>query len=488
MKRAIALVTALALGLTTFSAPHQPAAAQTERAAKAGKAPNVIVIMADDLGYADISAYGVKRISTPNIDRIGLEGVRFTDAYASAPVCGPSRAGMQTGRYQGRFGYEYNNGPPKRDVEENLGLPAEELTLGEVLRRQGYQTALVGKWHLGSNDDYYPTKRGYQEFVGFLTGDTAYMSLEAPDLVYTPTPDVALPRRTPQSRIIEGPARTPVDNEDEYLTDYFARRAADYVRRAAASERPYFLMLAPNAPHTPLQATRKYYDRFPHIADERMRVYASMISALDDLVGEVLKAVDASGEADDTIIFFLSDNGCAAYIPGLCSCEPLRGGKLSHYEGGLRVPMMVRWPAKLKPGQVNREVVSSLDILPTALAAAGGTLPKDRVYDGVDLAPYLTGEKSGPPHDLLAWRRRPMASIRVGDWKLWKSLDGKHTLLFNLKDDLNEGQNLAQSRPDKLRELEAAYEKWAKDLQDPRWPSRPPRDMDVCGTPFTLPI
>lgn len=179
---------------------------------------------------------------------------------------------------------------------------------------------------------------------------------------------------------------------------------------------------------------------------------------------------------------------CAAYIPGICSCEPLRGGKLSHYEGGVRVPMMVRWPAKLKPGQVNREVVSSLDIFPTVLAAAGGTLPNDRIYDGVDLTPFLTGEKAGPPHDLLAWRRRPMASIRVGDWKLWKSLDGKFTLLFNLKDDLNETTNLAESRPDKLRELEAAYDQWAKDLQDPRWPSRPPRDFDVCGTPFRLPI
>ncbi|ODT85545.1 sulfatase-like hydrolase/transferase [Phenylobacterium sp. SCN 70-31] len=488
MKRVIALVTALALGFTTFSAPHQAAVAKTPRAAKAGKAPNVIVIVADDLGYADISAYGAKRISTPNIDRIGLEGVRFTDGYVSAPVCGPSRAGIQTGRYQGRFGYEYNNGPPQRDVEENLGLPPDELTMGEALGRQGYQTALIGKWHLGSNDAYYPTNRGYQTFVGFLTGDTAYMRLDAPDLHYAPTADVALPRRTPQSQIIEGPARTVVHNEDEYLTDYFGRRAAEYVTRAARSDRPYFLMLTPNAPHTPLMVTRKYYERFPQIADEHARVYAAMISALDDMVGEVLKAVDASGEADNTIVFFLTDNGCASYIPGLCSCEPLRGGKLSHYEGGVRAPMMVRWPAKLKPGQVNREIVSSLDIFPTALAAAGGTLPKDRVYDGVDLTPHLTGEKAGPPHDLLAWRRRPLASIRIGDWKLWKSLDGQYTLLFNLKDDLNETTNLAASRPDKLRELEAAFDRWAKDMQDPRWPSRPPRDQDVCGTPFKLPI
>lgn len=239
MKRVIALVTALALGVTAFSAPHRTAAART------AKAPNVIVILADDMGYADISAYGAKRISTPNIDRIGLEGVRFTDGYASAPVCGPSRAGIQTGRYQDRFGYEYNNGPPKRDVEENLGLPPDEVTMGEGLRRQGYHTALIGKWHLGSNAAYYPTNRGYQEFVGFLTGDTAYMRLGAPGLHYAPTGDVALPRRTPESQIIESPGRTVVHNEDEYLTEYFGKRAVEYVTRAARGERPYFLMLPP---------------------------------------------------------------------------------------------------------------------------------------------------------------------------------------------------------------------------------------------------
>lgn len=487
MKRATALATALVLTLAACTTPPAPKVATTA-AGGAGGRPNVIVILADDLGYADISAYGIQRISTPNIDRIGLEGVRFTDAYVSAPVCGPSRAGLQTGRYQDRFGYEYNNGPPRRDVEENLGLPPGEVTLGDALRQQGYQTALIGKWHLGSNDAYYPTNRGYERFVGFLTGDTAYMRKDAPGLRYAPTGDVALPHRTPQSQIIEGPGRTLVANEDEYLTDYFSRRAVDYVREASQDERPYFLMLAPNAPHTPLMATEKYYSRFPQIADERVRTYAAMISALDDMVGEVLKAVDASGEGDNTIVVFLSDNGCAAYIPGLCSCEPLRGGKLSHYEGGVRVPMMMRWPAKLRPGQVNREVVSSMDIFPTVVAAAGGSLPQDRIYDGVDLAPYLTGAKAGPPHDLLAWRRRPLASIRVGDWKLWKSLDGEFTLLFNLKDDLNETTNLAASRPDKLRELEAAFDRWAKDMQDPSWPSRPPRDTDVCGTPFRLPI
>jgi arylsulfatase A-like enzyme len=262
----------------------------------------------------------------------------------------------------------------------------------------------------------------------------------------------------------------------------------EFVRRNAASDAPYFLYLATTAPHDPLEVTEKYYNRFPQIKDETHRIYAAMVSSLDDMVGEVLNAVDASGEGDNTIIYFLSDNGCAAYYPGMCACEPLRGGKLTHYEGGVRVPMMMRWPAKLKPGQVNRQVVSSLDIFPTVLTAAGGQMPKDRVFDGVDLTPYLTGQKTGQPHDMLAWRRQPLASIRVGDWKLWKSLDGKYTLLFNLKDDLNETTNLAQSRPDKLKELEAAFDQWAKDMQDPKWPSRPHTSYSVCGTPFEVPI
>ncbi|MEZ5937906.1 MAG: sulfatase-like hydrolase/transferase [Hyphomonadaceae bacterium] len=468
------------------------AAAPLEQAAQTSdKPPNVIIILADDVGYADISAYGVNRIPTPNIDRIGLDGVRFTDGYVSAPVCGPSRAGLMTGRYQDRFGFEYNNGPARRDVEDNLGLPEDEITIGAALQTVGYHTGVIGKWHLGANDAYYPTNRGYDEFVGFLPGATSYMDPNAPGVhVYQNADRSAAgpPSRNRYTQIIEGPNRTVVHNEDEYLTDYFGRRAADFIGRNAASETPYFLYLAPNAAHDPLMVTQKYYDRFAHIQNEQNRIYAGMVSALDDMVGEVERAVAASGEEDNTLIFFLSDNGCAAYYPGMCACEPLRGGKLTHYEGGARVPMMMRWPAKLKDGQINRQIVSSMDIFPTVLAAAKGSMPTDRTYDGVDLMPMLSGQTDEPAHEMLAWRRSPMASIRMGDWKLWKSLDGKFTLLFNLKDDLNETTNLADEYPEKLKELEAAFDQWAKDMQDPRWPSRPHVTYDVCGTPFEVPI
>ena len=498
LRTALAVACSALLGLTScMSGPSAPAAAGTDAAARsAQKAPNVIVIMADDLGYADIGAYGIKRIPTPNIDRIGLEGARFTDGYASAPVCSPSRAGTQTGRYQQRFGFEYNNGPARRDHEESLGIDVNEITLGQALKSQGYATGLVGKWHLGSRDPFYPTNRGYDEFVGLLSGATSYIDIKRPDVVNfvregresRAAEGGNAASRNQFTQIYEGPERKVVDNHQEYLTEYFGRRGADFVNRHAPGNRPYFMYLAFTAPHDPLTVTRKYYDRFPNIKVEHHRVYAAMVSALDDAVGQVLDAVDKSGEADNTIIYFLSDNGCAAYYDGMCACEPLRGGKLTHYEGGVRVPYLMRWPAKVKANTIYRNPVSTLDIFPTVLAAAGGKLPTDRVYDGVDLTPFLTGAKAGVPHDALMWRRRPLVSIRQGDWKLWKDLNGKYTLLFNLKSDLNETTNLAEKNPAKVKELEAALDKWSKDLQDPKWPSRPETSYNVCGTPFTVPI
>lgn len=454
--------------------------------------PNVIVIMADDLGYADIGAYGIKRIPTPNIDRIGNEGVKFTDGYSTAPVCSPSRAATQTGRYQQRFGFEFNNGPAVRDAEEGLGIDVGEITLGQALKTNGYHTGLIGKWHLGSQAQFHPTNRGYDEFVGLLSGATSYIDPKQPGVItYVGTKGGEggnAAGRNQYTQIVEGPTRAVVDNYREYLTEYFGRRGAEYVSRNAKSANPYFLYMAFTAPHDPLMVTRKYYDRFPHIKTEHHRIYAAMVSALDDAVGQVLNAVDRSGERDNTIIYFISDNGCAAYYEGMCACEPLRGGKLTHYEGGVRIPYLMRWPAQVKSPQVYRQVVSTLDIFPTVVAAAGGQLPSDRVYDGVNITPYLLGAKQGSPHAALMWRRKPLVSIRQGDWKMWKELNGKYTLLFNLKEDLNETTNLASKHPEKVKELDAALAQWSKDLQDPRWPSRPETTYNVCGTPFTVPI
>lgn len=488
--RVIAAASFLLVGCT---AAPPPASDTTREIATIPAKPNVIVILADDLGYADISAYGVKRIATPNIDRIGAEGVKFTDAYAAAPVCSPSRAALMTGRYPARYGFEFNNGPPARDARENLGLDVGEITIAQALQGQGYHTGLVGKWHLGSNADFYPTRRGYDEFVGFLAGATNYIDPRLPGVHYVQPQGSSLAptmirARVPQLQIVEGPDRAVVNNDDEYLTEYFARRGVEFVERNAVSDDPYFLYLAFNAPHDPLIVTQKYYDRFAHIADEENRIYAAMISALDDAVGEILEAVARSGEADNTIVYFMSDNGCAAYLGRICACEPLRGGKLTHYEGGMRVPLMMRWPARIAAGQVERRLVSLMDVFPTTLIAGGGALPSDRVYDGVDLMPYLTGQRAGNPHESLMWRRAPLVSIRQDEWKLWKSLTGEFTLLFNLRTDPNETTNLAEREPARVEALEQAIAEWSKDLQDPRWPSQSMKTYSVCGTPFTVPI
>ena len=484
----------------------------------AASRPNIIVILADDLGYADISAYKIDRFQTPNIDRIGMEGVRFTDGYATAPVCGPSRAGLMTGRYQERFGFEYNNGG-ERDLAQGLGIAVGELTIAQLLKDAGYHTGMIGKWHLGSQEQFYPINRGFDEFVGFLPGETSYIDPKQPGVhaSFGPLGDSALTSpaqpaiedadrgnrlsklaatfvRGPANQIVESADHHIIHNEHQYLTDYFGDRAMEYIQRNAKAGNPYFLYLAFNAVHAPHMVTAKYYDRFPQIRDHQMRVYAAMVAALDDNVGRVLDAVKAAGQTDNTIIYFASDNGCAAYFPGLCSCTPLRGGKLSHYEGGTRVPFMLRWPGHIQSGMVYREAVSLLDVLPTSVAAAGGSLPADRVYDGVDLIPYLTAKKSGPPHDMVAWRRLPLFSIRQGDWKLWESVDdktgryGEYKLLFNLKDDLNETTNLADKHPEKLKELEGLAHQWAEQMTDPKWPTRTAVTYNVCGTPFRLPI
>ncbi len=450
--------------------------------------PNIVLIIADDLGYADISAYGGKRVATPNIDRIARTGVAFTDAYSAAPVCAPARAGLMTGRYPPRFGFEFNY------IREQapyplMGLDTNEILLAQELKGAGYSTGLVGKWHQGDEEQFYPMNRGFDEFVGFLPGATSYIDPTVPGVHSVKPPGAFMAmERDEDGQIIEGKDRKVIRNEKTYLTEYLGERSVDFIKRHTPDDKPYFLHLAFNAPHDPLQVTQKYYDRFPQIKDETLRIYAGMIAALDDQVGAVLDAIDASGEGDNTIIYFVSDNGCAGYIEGLCACEPLRGGKLTHYEGGMRVPFLMRWPSKVRAGQVSHEIVSTMDVFTSSLVAAGGKLRTDRVYDGVDLLPFLTGQDKGRPHEALMWRRQPMASVRAGDWKLWKSTDGKFTLLFNLAKDPNETTNLADKEPAKLKELEAMYEEWAKSLMDPKWPSIRTRNFSVCGTPFEVPI
>lgn len=444
------------------------------------RARNAIVILADDLGVADVSAYFPDRIPTPNIDRIARGGVRFDAGYATAAMCSPSRAGLLTGRYQNRFGFEYNAGSDERVEAEGLGLDTGERTIADLLRGAGLHTGLIGKWHQGSQPQFEPTARGFDEFFGFFAGATNYIEPDVPGVIN----GESIERRDGASfwkQILRDPGRQVVNNADKYLTEEFTREALEYLDRNR--DRPFFLYLAYNAPHQPLQTTQKYYDRFPDIADERMRIYAAMVSALDDGVGAILDRLDALGLADDTVVMFLSDNGCAAYA-GVCDCS-LRGGKLTLLEGGTRIPYLMRWPRGLPAGVTFDRKVSSLDVLPTVLSALGVPVPAEPRHDGVDLAPFVRGTKDGAPHEILFWRSLPLLAVHQGPWKLWESRDGAFSHLYDLSSDPGEQNDLAQSRADKAEELRGAFDAWSADLPGAAWD---PRNIviNACGEEFRM--
>ncbi|MFN0120652.1 MAG: sulfatase [Blastocatellia bacterium] len=458
-----------AVTLICFTAAMTPQG-NRRQTTQAARKPNVVFILGDDLGYCDVSMYGCKEIPTPNIDSIGKNGIRFTNAYVTAPVCSPSRAGLMTGRYQHRFGFEFNAGPLKRALEnKDMGLPLTEITLATMMKKAGYATGMVGKWHMGMNDRYLPTQRGFDEYFGFLFGANLYIDANKPGVITRTTASGGAGSegtRSPQNPIYRN--TTPVE-EGEYLTDAFAREAVAYIDRH--QKEPFFLYAPFNAPHEPFQASQKYYDRFPNVKDERRRVYMAMVSALDDAVGAILKKLRETGLEKDTLVVFLSDNGCATYT-GACTNDPLRYGKLTHLEGGFRVPFAMQWPAKLKAGVVSDQVISSLDLFPTAVALAGGEMPKDRPYDGTNLMPYLTGQQKTSPHEILCWRNGPNAAVRKGNWKLFKG--GDHYWLFDLSKDIGEQANLAGKRPEIVEQLKKELIKWEAQMKEPLWPCRKP--------------
>lgn len=426
--------------------------------------PNILVIVADDMGYADIGVHGSTDIPTPNIDALAATGIRFTDGYVSGPFCSPTRAGLMTGRYPQKFGHEFNIVGPSAG---EFGLPLEERTMADHLKAAGYRTALFGKWHLGSAPRFHPLERGFEEFFGFLEAGHLYMP------------------RTPADTLTVLQGRTVV-TEAAYLTDALADRAVDFIKRQRS--RPFFLYLAFNAVHTPLQATDRYLARFPHIADPQRRTYAAMLSAMDDGIGKTLAALRAEHLEENTLIFFFSDNGGPTIVGGIngSSNDPLRGSKRQTWEGGIRVPFILSWKGHLPEGQTDSRPIIQLDVLPTALAAAGISVKPEWKLDGVNLLPFLTGRVSGSPHEVLYWRLGAMMAIRQGDWKLVRMDEGplredsaaltdlSAAELYNLKDDIGETRNLAAANPEKVRELAAAWQRWKSELAKPHWGPPPP--------------
>jgi len=439
--------------------------AQRAQQKSTARKPNIVFILGDDLGYCDVSMYGCREIPTPNIDSIAAGGVKFTSGYVSAPVCSPSRAGLLTGRYQQRFGFEFNAGPLQRALNDpEMGLPASEITLAEVMKKAGYATGMVGKWHLGMHPKFHPTQRGFDEYFGFLFGANMYIDPDQPGVKSADPEGAGVRIRGPRNPIIRN--QTPIE-EPQYLTDAFAREAVNFIERHR--NEPFFLYAPFNAPHTPLQATKKYLDRFPQIKDEKRQIYAAMVSALDDAVGAILKKLRDAKLEQDTLVVFLSDNGCATYTKA-CTNDPLRLGKLTHFEGGFRVPFAMQFPGVIKTGTVYDEPISSLDLFPTAVALAGDKLPADRAYDGVDLLPFLTGMKKTSPHDTLCWRNGENAAIRKGKWKLFRARD--HSWLFDLSSDIGEQKDLADKRPDLVDQLKKELANWEAGMKQPQWPCR----------------
>ncbi|NQY37215.1 MAG: sulfatase-like hydrolase/transferase [Alteromonadaceae bacterium] len=433
-------------------------AVSTDQNYFSGQKPNLIIILTDDQGYKDVGFNGSTDIKTPNIDIIAKEGTRFTNGYVSYPVCGPSRAGLLTGRYQDRFGFTSN--PTMDPTIAQNGIPTTEKNIAEILKPAGYTSAIIGKWHMGTHPDLRPNKRGFDYFYGFLSGGHQYFP---EDLTLNDLADVKYKYDWYRTRLLRNEQRV---DTDEYLTDELSHEAVEFIKRE--SDKPFFLYVAYNAPHTPLQASKKYLDRFPNIKDKKRRTYAAMISAVDDGVGDILATLKAQGIDDNTLVVFLSDNGGARN--NASDNGELRGHKNDLFEGGVRVPFAMRWPNKIPAGVDYDQAVSSLDILATIVEQAEVDISKNKPLDGVDLLPFLTNEKSGIPHDILFWRHLKAKShaVRRGTDKLVQVK--KETMMFDLDEDRQESKNIAEQQIENKAAMQKSYQVWQSELQDPAFP------------------
>ncbi len=402
-------------------------------------ATNIVLIVSDDQGYADISCYALsEEVSTPNLDRLAAGGARLTNGYASCPVCAPTRAGLLTGRYQQRFGFY-------TAADSRAGLPRSETTLAELLRDAGFATGVFGKWHLGYTQPYRPLQRGFGTFYGFLGhGGHDYFSLEVSDEVRSIYRD-----------------RRPI-NDTGYLTRNITREAVDFIK--THRDRPFFAYIPYNAVHNPLQAPADYIRRFAN-PDPKRNTYLAMLAILDEGVGEILDALDRTGVAEDTLVMFFSDNGGARGTTA--DNGPLRGSKHTVYEGGIRVPFLLRWPGRIPAGTVSAEPAISIDAFATALAAAGVAAPAHLAIDSRDIVPVLTGASEGPLHEALFWSwidkdAEQGWAVRKGRWKLLADKGAPE--LYDLESDLSETRDLAASEPARVKELLASYRAWQGQL------------------------
>ena len=446
--------------------------------------PNIILIVADDLGYNDISTFGGGLIETPNIDQLAAEGALFTQSYSGASTCAPSRAMMMTGRYPTHTGFEFTPTPPgmgnvvssiSQQMDNNLppsfydqalaasqpayelkGLPAEEVTIAETLKASGYYTAHVGKWHLGRDNGMAPHQQGFDDSLLMSSG--LYLPEDDSNVVNAKLPFDPIDQFL-WAAMTYANSFNSVDADrfkpKGYLTDYWTDESVNVIK--ANKNRPFFLYLAHWGPHTPLQATREDYEAVGDIKPHRKRVYAGMVRAIDRSVGRILDTLEEEGLSDNTMVIFTSDNGGAGYIGIPEVNQPFRGWKITMFEGGLRVPMMIKWPSKIAAGTVVETPVAHIDVMPTIAAAAGASQPAGVVIDGLDILPLMINQDANKwTRETLFWQNGHYQVVRHGDWKLQvnnRPTDGLQHWLFDLAADPTEQDNLAASRPDIVKQL-----------------------------------
>ena len=421
----------------------------------AQKKPNIVFLFCDDAGYADFGFQGSDVMITPNLDKLAKNGVKFTQAYVTDATCAPSRAGLMTGKYQQRFGYEEINVPGymsdnSKFLADDMGLPLDQVTMANYLKNLGYTNQMIGKWHLGDADRFHPLKRGFDEFYGFRGGDRSYFAYEE------------VPKGHLDKRMESGFGN--FEEPEYYATDVFADKAISFIERN--QDKPFFVYLAFNAVHTPMEAAPEDLKKFPNLIGKRKEV-AAMTLALDRACGKVLDKLKELGLEENTIVVFSNDNGGPTDKNASINL-PLSGTKSNHLEGGLRVPFLISWPNHLKANTTYNYPVSTLDLLPTFYAAGGGDVANLKDIDGVNLVPYINGENKARPHETLYWKKENRSDFREGDWKLLTFPD-RPAELYNISKDISEQKDLARKYPKRLRDMYKKLFNWELTLERPLW-------------------
>ncbi len=413
-------------------------------AAAVASPPNIVVLVADDMGFADCGAYGGKDIPTPHIDALAGNGVKFTNGYTSGCVCSPARAGLLTGRYQQRFGFDANaEGGPAPTDRGPRALDREQVTFGQRMKALGYVTGMFGKWHQGDQPGYLPTERGFDEFYGIYPYGLAARTGGKPVQFY---------------RGIQ-----PVDTPKNAM-EQFATEAAAFIDRHRRT--PFFLYLPFTAVHGPFVGPEPWAQKFDAMVPANRKNYAADLAQLDDIIGRLMAQLRDRGLEENTLVFFFSDNGGPG---GAANNGPLRGTKWTVWEGGIHVPFIAQWKGRIPAGRVLPHPVIQLDLLPTAIAAAGGRVQTEWQLDGANLLPLLEGKTDAAPHEALYWRFGVIWAVRQGDWKLIKGHIDQPPRLYNLAKDLGEQNDLAAAEPARVQAMQTRWNTWNAGNEKPRW-------------------